>query len=69
MPLEQAAQLGDRLVVLVDAQVDQRIVLGAVDDQVGRVLAAMLAAPSAFAQSTEAKPAAKPEVKAEPAKK
>ncbi len=42
--VEEAAQFADQLVVLVDPQVDQRMPLGAIDDQGRRMLAAMLAA-------------------------
>ena len=40
----QAAQLGERLGVIVDAQVEERILLGRVDQQRRRLLAALVAA-------------------------
>ena len=42
--LVEAAQLGDRLGVVVDAQVEERIVLGRVDEERRRLLAALVAA-------------------------
>ncbi len=40
----QAAQLGDRFGVIVDAQIEERILLGGDDEQRGRLLAALVAA-------------------------